>query len=115
MVMRVHATIRGEYARRVVTLHRLTPREGTGLRLLPLVEHREGSDEHEHDEDAELELVAKRRHEDIDTAAAELERRTEFLCDLLQQRRREIPEVRAALAEYRGEKTPIDMRGDPTL
>jgi hypothetical protein len=115
MVMRVYATIGGQYARRVVTLHRLTPREGTGLRLLPLVEHREARDEHEHDEDAELELVAKRRHEDIDTAAAELERRTEFLCDLLQQRRREIPDVREALAEYRGERTPIDMRGDPTV
>src|SRR6267142_2420813 len=62
-----------------------------------------------------VELVASRRGEDIDTAAAELERRTEFLCDLLQQRRREIPDVRAALAEYRGERTPIDMRGDPTV
>src|SRR5207245_11510108 len=110
-----YATIAGGYARRVVRLHRLTPREGTGLRLLPLVEHREGADEHEHDEDAELELVAKRRSEDISTAAAELERRTEFLCDLLQQRRREIPDVRAAPAEYRGERTPIDIRGDPTV
>lgn len=115
MVMRVYATIGGQYARRVVSLHRLTPRDGTGLRLLPLVEHREAADEHEHDEDAELELVANRRAEDIDTAAMELERRTEFLCDLLQQRRREIPDVRAALAEYRGERTPIDMRGDPTV
>ena len=102
MVMRVYATIGGQYARRVVSLHRLTPRDGTGLRLLPLVAHREGADEHEHNEDAELDLVAKRRNEDIDTAAAELERRTEFLCDLLQQRRREIPDVRSALAEYRG-------------
>ena len=115
MVMRVYATIGGHYARRVVSLHRLTPRDGTGLMLQPLVEHREGADEHEHDEDAELKLVAKRRSEDIDAAAAELARRTEFLCDLLQQRRREIPDVRAALAEYRGERTPIDMRGDPTV
>jgi hypothetical protein len=98
-----------------VTLHRLTPQDGSGLRLVPLVAHRESADEHEHDEDAELELVAKRRNEDIDAAAAELERRTEFLCDLLQRRRREIPDVRAALAEYRGERTPIDMRGDPTV
>src|SRR5438034_11754288 len=45
MVMRVYATIGGQYARRVVSLHRLTPREGTGLRLLPLVEHREATDE----------------------------------------------------------------------
>ena len=115
MVMRVYATVRGEYARRVVSLHRLTPRSGSGLRLVPLLEHRESRDEHEHDEDAELELLAGRRHEEIDATAAELERRTELLCDLLQQRRREIPDVRAALAEYRGEKTPIEMRGDPTI
>ena len=114
MVVRVYATP-GEYARRVVSLHRLTPREGSGLRLLPLVEHREATDDHEHHEAAELELLAQRRNEDVDEAAAELERRTEFLCDLLQQRRREIPDVRAALAEYRGERTPIDMRGDPTV
>jgi hypothetical protein len=115
MVMRVYATVRGEYARRVVSLHRLTPRSGSGLRLVPLLEHRESRDEHEHDEDAELELLAGRRHEEIDATAAELERRTELLCDLLQQRRREIPDVREALAEYRGEKTPIEMRGDPTI
>jgi hypothetical protein len=115
MVMRVYATIRGEYARRVVSLHRLTPQDGSGLRLLPLVEHREATDEHDHDEEAELGLLAKRRHEAVDVVAAELERRTEFLCDLLQRRRREIPDVRAALAEYRGETTPIDMRGDPTV
>jgi hypothetical protein len=115
MVMRIYATLRGDYARRVVSLHRLTPREGSGLRLLPLLEHRESRDHHEHDEDAELELLAERRREDVDSAAAELGRRTEFLCDLLQRRRREIPDVRAALAEYRGERMPIDMRGDPTV
>jgi len=82
---------------------------------LPLVEHRENTDDHEHDENAELELVAQRRRQDVDTVAAELERRTKYLCDLLQRRRREIPDVRAALAEYRGERTPIDMRGDPTV
>jgi len=115
MVMRIYATVSGQYARRVVSLHRLTPREGSGLRLLPLLEHRERSDDHEHNEDAELELAAKRRHEEVDAVAAELERRTQFLCDLLQRRNREIPDVRAALAEYRGEETPIDMRGDPTV
>src|SRR5207245_11616656 len=95
--------------------HARTARWGTGLRFLPLVEHSEATDEYEHDEDAELELVAKRRHEDVDVVAAELERRTDFLCDLVQTRRREIPDVRAALAEYRGEATLIDMRGDPTV
>jgi len=113
MVMRIYGTVRGDYARRVVSLHRLSPRDGSGLRLLPLLEHRETTDIHEHDEEAEVELLAKRRHEDEGAASAELERRTEFLCDLLQ--RREIPDVRAALAEYRGERTPIDMRGDPTV
>ena len=115
MVMRVYATVAGEYARRVVSLHRLTPRDGHGLRLLPLIQHHGARDDHEHNENAELELVAQRRGEGFDAAAAELSRRTEFLCDLLQQRRREIPDVRAALAEYRGERTPIDMRGDPTV
>ncbi|TMC72053.1 MAG: hypothetical protein E6J13_05705 [Chloroflexi bacterium] len=115
MVMRIYGTVRGDYARRVVSLHRLSPRDGSGLRLLPLLEHRETTDIHEHDEEAEVELLAKRRHEDEGAASAELERRTEFLCDLLQRRRREIPDVRAALAEYRGERTPIDMRGDPTV
>jgi hypothetical protein len=115
MVMRVYATPRGEYARRVVSLHRVTPRNGTGPRLLPLVEHREARDEHDHHEDAELELLASRRGEDVDAAAAELERRTAFLCQLLLERRRDIPDVRAALAEYRGERALFEMRGDPTV
>ncbi|MEA2624366.1 MAG: hypothetical protein QOD06_411 [Candidatus Binatota bacterium] len=115
MVMRVYATVRGQYARRVVSLHRLTPHEGNEVGMLPLVEHREATDDHEHHEEAELELLAQRRNEDVDSAAAELERRTEFLCELLQERRREIPDVRAALAEYRGERTPIELRGDPTV
>jgi hypothetical protein len=83
--------------------------------MLPLLEHREATDDHEHHDEAELELLAQRRNEDVESAAAELERRTEFLCELLQERRREIPDVRAALAEYRGERTPIELRGDPTV
>ncbi|HEV8537108.1 MAG TPA: hypothetical protein VGR87_15495 [Candidatus Limnocylindria bacterium] len=115
MVMRVYATMRGQYARRVVSLHRLAPRDGARVRLVPLVEHEQESDEHSHAEDAELDLLADRRGESTTAAATELECRAKFLGDLVRRRRRAIPDVRAALAEYRGERAPIDMRGDPTL
>jgi hypothetical protein len=115
MVMRVYATTRGQYARRVVSLHRVTLRDGQGIRLVPLVEHDEASDEHRHADDDELELLARRRGEDVGAAGEELERRMVFLGDLVRRRRRTIPDVRAAIAEYRGEPAPIDIRGDPTL
>jgi len=111
MVMRVYGTARGQYARRVVSLHRLTPRDGSGVRMVPLVEHDEQNDEHEHVEDAELELLRARCGQN---AQVELERREAFLEDLVRRRRRTIPDVRAALAEYRGERARVDMRGDPT-
>jgi len=114
MVMRVYATMRGEYARRVVTLHRLLPRDGTGLRLVPLVEHDQRCDTHGHHENAEHELLAARRGEPADAAAAELDRRATMLQDLVRRRRHEIGQVRAALAGYRGERALIEMRGDPT-
>src|SRR5256886_7963048 len=53
MVMRVYATMRGEYARRVVTLHRLMPGGGARLRLGPLVGHHQRPDGHGHHENAE--------------------------------------------------------------
>jgi hypothetical protein len=114
MVMRVYATVRGEYARRVVTLHRLLPRDRAGLRLVPLVEHDQRRDIHGHHENAEHELLAARRGEPPDRAAAELDRRASMLADLVRRRRHEIGEVRAALAGYRGERALIEMRGDPT-
>lgn len=114
MVMRIYATPRGDYARRVVSLDGLSPMDGMGVRLVPLVEHRSARDDHRHDERAEHALVSRRRNETADASARELERRAAFLEGLVRVGRREIPDVRRALAEYRGERTPIEMRGDPT-
>src|SRR5687767_10328478 len=57
MVMRVYASMHGQYARRVVSLHRLAPRDGVGIRLVPLVEHDDAHDSHRHHEDAEIEML----------------------------------------------------------
>jgi hypothetical protein len=114
MVMRIYATSGGGYARRVVSVHRLVPRGGTVV-ALPLVEHDEGADDHEHDEPAELDLIhSLRQSADREALADELTQRTEHLTDLLGRGCRAIPEVRAALASYRGEPVPNDIRGDPT-
>jgi len=113
MVMRVYATTGGGYARRVVSLHRLVPRDGT-VASLPLVDHDEDEDTHAHDESAEIELLCSlRRAADGVRLADELDRRTEHLTDLLGRGSRAIPEVRAALASFRGETLPNDIRGDP--
>lgn len=113
MVMRVYATTGGGYARRVVSLHRLVPRGGT-VAALPLVEHDERADSHEHDESAEIDLLhSLRQSADREGLAEELDRRSEHLTDLLGRGCRVIPEVRAALASYRGEPMPNDTRGDP--
>ena len=113
MVMRIYATSGGGYARRVVSVHRLIPGDGT-VTALPLVEHDEGADSHEHDEPAEIELLhSLRPSADRDSVAEGLERRSEQLTDLLGRGCRAIPEVRAALASYRGELVPNDIRGDP--
>jgi len=113
MVMRIYATSGGGYARRVVSVHRLIPGDGT-VTALPLVEHDEGADSHEHDEPAEIELLQSLRPSaDRDSVAEGLERRSEQLTDLLGRGCRAIPEVRAALASYRGELVPNDIRGDP--
>jgi hypothetical protein len=113
MVMRVYATMRGRYERRVVTVHRLLPRDGRSLRLVPLIEHDESSDSHRHDEDAEADLLACNGRS-ADENAAELERLADHLDDLVERGLRDIPAVRAALAEYRGESVPLEIRGDPT-
>ena len=114
MVMRIHSTMRGEYARRVVTLHRLTPDNGRGIRLVPLVEHVQRGDSHRHEDHAELALLAALRKTDERESATELARRAAFLDDLRRRGCREIPEVREALASYRGERVPQLVRGDPT-
>ena len=113
MVMRVYATMRGGYQRRVVSVHSLQPRGGSSVRLVPLVAHDERSDEHGHDEEAELAALC-RCGPDKDANAAQLERLTDFLEGLSERELRDIPAVRAALAEYRGESVPLEMRGDPT-
>ena len=113
VVMRIYATTGGGYARRVVSVHRLITRDGTVV-ALPLVEHDEGADSYGHDESAEIDLLhSLRRSADRDGLAEELERRSEQLTDLLGRGCRSIPEVRAALASYRGELVPNDIRGDP--
>jgi hypothetical protein len=113
MVMRIYATSGGGYARRVVSVHRLIPSGGT-VAAVPLVEHDEGADAHKHDESAEIELMRSlRRSADKGDVGEELERRSEQLTDLLGRGCRSIPEVRAALASYRGELVPNDIRGDP--
>lgn len=113
MVMRVYATTGGGYARRVVSVHRLVPRGGT-IAALSLVKHDERADSHEHDESAEIDLLhSLRQSADREGLAEELDRRSEQLTDLLGRGCRAIPDVRAALASYRGEPVPNDIRGDP--
>ena len=114
MVMRVYGTMHGAYARRVVSVHHLTPRNGSGVRLTPLIEHDDNADAHRHHEDAELALLAARRGDRPAESEAELQRRTGFLSDLVRLGCRQIPNVRAELARYRGERAPLEMRGDPT-
>ena len=114
MVMRIYGTMRGDYARRVVSLHRLAPRTGRGgVAMIPLVEHAETADTHTHHEDNEMSLLCDRGSWNGD-AAAELAKRTAFLEGLVRRRCREIPGVRAELARYRGESVPLELRGDPT-
>jgi hypothetical protein len=113
MVMRIYATTGGGYARRVVSVHRLVPRGGT-VTALPLVTHDEREDSHAHDAPAEIDLIhSLRQSADREGLAEELERRSEQLTDLVDRGCRSIPEVRAALASYRGESVPNDIRGDP--
>ena len=113
MVMRIYATTGGGYARRVVSVHRLVPRGGT-VTALPLVTHNERKDSHAHDAPAEIDLLhSLRRSADREGLAEELDRRSEQLTDLVDSGCRAIPEVRAALASFRGESVPNDIRGDP--
>ena len=114
VVMRIYGTPRGEYVRRVVSVDRLAAQNGTGLALVPLVEHEESTDTHRHHSDNELALLVSLRRDTAAIAAAELERRERFLAGLVRGRCRGIPEVRAELARYRGESVPLERRGDPT-
>ena len=112
MVMRIYATSRGGHARRVVSLHALSARQGE-VQLSPLVTLDAEGDAHSHEADAEAELLGRLRGADSAEAAEELARRTEWLERLLREGTRDIPEVRAALAADRGESVPALLRGDP--
>ena len=113
MVMRIYATTGGGYVRRVISLDRLVARDGTVL-AVPLVKHDERTDSHDHDEPAEVDLIHSLRPDsDPASLAVEIDRRADHLTDLLRRRCRRIPDVRAALAAYRGERVQSELRGDP--
>jgi hypothetical protein len=114
MVMRIYATMRGGYVRRVVSLHTLETRDGREIMLVPLVEHDERGDRHLHHRAAEAELLRKRRGGDLERNEGDLAELSGCLEDLVERRVRDIPAVRAALASYRGERPVLEMRGDPT-
>jgi hypothetical protein len=112
MVMRIYATSRGGHARRVVSLHALSVRQGR-VELRPLVTHDTDGDTHSHETEAEAEVLGRLRGADSAEAAEELARRTERIEHLLREGTLDIPGVRAALAADRGERVSIGLRGDP--
>jgi uncharacterized membrane protein YgaE (UPF0421/DUF939 family) len=111
MVMRIYATTRG-HTRRVVSLHRLSERDGE-VTLTPLVTHDAERDDFTHDQDEEHALLARLRHEDIGESRTALEKRGALLDDLVRRNVFDIPEVRAAIAAERGERALLTLRGDP--
>jgi hypothetical protein len=117
VVMRIYR-IAGAYdafARRVVSVHRpVRSRDGVGL--VPLVTWDMERDAHEHDEAAALELLCLRGGPSANAGAlrAELARREAYLASLRDTGVTGIRDVRAALADFRGERAPLAMRGDPT-
>ena len=86
----------------------------TPIEMVTLVDYDQRKDANRHDEPAELGLLAALRGESATEAETELGRRTAFLEDLRRRGCREIPQVREALASYRGERVPQLVRGDPT-
>src|SRR5207249_3177743 len=97
MVMRIHSTMRGEYARRVVSLHRLTPDNGRGIRLVPLVEHVQRGDSHRHEDHAELALLAALRKTDERESATELARRAALFQGIVGFEATVIPQIENAI------------------
>ena len=104
----------GALARRVVSVHRIVPGLTGDARLLPLVEWDQATDAWQHDETAELELLCLRRGGTLETLRTELDRREAFLGATAQAGIQGIPEVRRAIADFRGDSTPLIVRGDPT-
>lgn len=113
MVMRIYGTSHGGYARRVVSVHRLAPNDGS-VAAIPLVTHDAENDAFTHEHAAELVLLQTLRPSmEREALADELDRRDAFLAELVGRGSRAIPEVRAAIASYRGESMPHQLRGDP--
>ncbi len=116
LVMRMYrvGSAYGAIARRVVSVHRVVPGLDGEARLVPLVEWDRDADTWRHDENAELELLCLRRGGPLDALAADLERRASFLHATRERGILGIPDVRRAVAEFRGERAPLGVRGDPT-
>jgi hypothetical protein len=91
-------------------------RSKDGVGLQELVTWSMERDAHEHDEAAELELLCLRGgpSANVDALRAELARREAYLASLRDTGVMGIREVREALADFRGERAPLAMRGDPT-
>ena len=116
LVMRMYrvANAYGAIARRVVSVHRILSGPTGEARLVPLAEWDQTRDEWRHDETAELELLCLRRGGPIDGLSAELAKREAFLKKTSDAGILPIPDVRRAIAAYRGEKPSYIVRGDPT-
>ncbi|MBU6424421.1 MAG: hypothetical protein KGQ88_10330 [Chloroflexi bacterium] len=116
LVMRLYraGTAYGPLVRRVVSVHRLVADLAGAVRPLPLVEWDAERDAHDHDPGAELEMLCLRRGSSPETLSAEIARREAYLGDLTARGVTDIPAVRDAFAEFRGEKLPRIVRGDPT-
>jgi hypothetical protein len=116
LVMRMYrvGSAYGAIARRVVSVHRIIPGLTGEAMLVPLIEWDPSSDGWRHDDSAELELLCLRRGGPLDGLRAELDRRETFLRTTAQQGVLGIPEVRRAIARFRGENPSLSVRGDPT-
>jgi hypothetical protein len=108
-------TAYGPIARRVVSAHRIVAEPRGGTILVPLVSWDAREDAHEHDENAQLELLCARRGGHMDALRAELDVRAAYLAELRERGVFAIPAVRAAVAARRGEPAPTYVRGDPTV
>ena len=96
LVMRAYQMRRLGIARRIVSAHRLVAGGRAGLDLVPLVRWDVDSDAHEHEREAQLELLCARRGGRMEELAAELDARAAFLDDLGSRGVLAIPAVRAA-------------------
>ena len=116
LVMRMYrvGNTYGAIARRVVSVHRVIPGLTGEPTLVPLVEWDLERDEWRHDESAQNELLCLRRGGPLEALRAELERREAFLTTTAGSGILAIPDVRRAIAGFRGEKAQLSVRGDPT-